>query len=154
MGKLAETIKVKEVYRGLIVSIIIGFILGIILKNFDMNDFYGTFAGVSASLFGFLVTALSIILVFPKKGRMKVLEKHRLYPTLFYGFILAIFSQILLFIFSLFGIFFSKIWEYQTTLFIIVLSVSILFLLLCIWILKMMLDVLFDKHDAKKANIS
>ena len=145
MGKLRDTLKVKEVYIGIIISIGIGIILGYGLKGFDMTDYYGTFAGISASLFGFLITALSIMFVFPKKGRMKVLTKHRLYPTLFYGFLLAIIFQIILFAFSLFGIFFNKIWEYQTTLFIIVLSVSIMFLCLSILILKMMLDISFEK---------
>lgn len=146
MGTLIDTIKVKEVWIGLLISISVGIVLGYILKDFNMGLYYGTFASISASLFGFLITALSIMFVFPKKGRMKVLMKHRLYPTLFYGFVLAIIFQIFLFMFSLFGIFFDKVVIYQNIIYVTILSISLFFLFICIWILKMLIDLTFEKE--------
>ena len=134
---MIDLFKIKEIQFIAIISLII-FI--IILFYFDkisnITICYETFLSISASLFGFLITTLSILIVFPDKGRMKILNKHNLYRYLFDIVIVSIILQFIIFIFSLIGNLFSfkNIWI--SFLFIILIVMSLEFLLLDIWALS------------------
>lgn len=138
--------KIKEIQFIAIISLII-FI--IILFYFDkisnITICYETFLSISASLFGFLITTLSILIVFPDKGRMKILNNHNLYRYLFDIVIVSIILQFIIFIFSLIGNLFSfkNIWI--SFLFIILIVMSLEFLLLDIWIIKKMIETMLNK---------
>ena len=106
---------------------------------------YTTFLSVSASLVGFLITTLSILLVFPNGGRMSILKKHKSYKQLFNIFILAISFQIILFIISLIGNLYCVLNHTFKILFLWILLLSIMLLILCLWIIKKMIDTLFNE---------
>lgn len=143
---MIDLFKIKEIQFIVIMSLII-FI--IILFYFDkisnITICYETFLSISASLFGFLITTLSILIVFPDKGRMKILNKHNLYRYLFDIVIVSIILQFIIFIFSLIGNLFSfkNIWI--SFLFIILIVMSLEFLLLDIWIIKKMIETMLNK---------
>lgn len=143
---MIDLFKIKEIQFIAIISLII-FI--IILFYFDkisnITICYETFLSISASLFGFLITTLSILIVFPDKGRMKILNKHNLYRYLFDIVIVSIILQFIIFIFSLIGNLFSfkNIWI--SFLFIILIVMSLEFLLLDIWIIKKMIETMLNK---------
>ena len=106
---------------------------------------YTTFLSVSASLFGFLITTLSILLVFPNEGRIAILKKHKSFNNLYNIFIFSIFLQIILFSISLFG----NLYNFQdyklNVVFIWFLLISLMFIVLIVWIIKKMIETLLNE---------
>ena len=107
---------------------------------------YATYLSISASLFGFLITTLSILLVFPNEGRISILKKHESYKDLFSIFIFSIISQFLLFSISLYGNLYD-IQDYKLKIiFLWVLLISLMFIVLIIWIIKKMIETLLNEN--------
>lgn len=106
---------------------------------------FTTYLSVSASLFGFLITTLSILLVFPNEGRIVILKKHKSFNNLYNIFIISIFLQIILFSISLFG----NLYNFQdyklNVVFIWFLLISLMFIVLIVWIIKKMIETLLNE---------
>ena len=128
------------------IASIIG-ICGLIFFNFIPSYIdYSIYISISASLFGFLITTLSILLIFPNEGRIKILKEHESYKMLFNIFLFTIFLEILLFLISLIGnLYCISCYEFKI-IFIWILLISILFIILCLWIIKRLIDTLFNKE--------
>lgn len=137
--------KTMEVVIIFIVSFI--GIYGLIQYNYIPTCIdYGIFISISASLFGFLITTLSILLIFPDDGRIIILKEHESYKMLFDIFLFTIFLEILLFLISLIGnLYCIPNYEFKI-IFIWILLISILFIILCLWIIKRLIDTLFNKE--------
>lgn len=137
--------KTREVVIIFIVSFI--GICGLIHYNYIPTCIdYGIFISISASLFGFLITTLSILLIFPEDGRIIILKEHESYKMLFDIFLFTIFLEILLFLISLIGnLYCISNYEFKI-IFIWILLISILFIILCLWIIKRLIDTLFNKE--------
>lgn len=147
MGKFIETFKIVEIKRGLVIGIIISIL--IICSIFKYGDFsavwdnYGTYTSLSAAFVGFLITAFTILFAFPEEGKIKDLKNHRLYPHIFYLFIISIIAQVILFSFSLLGLLFQLESILYAIIVLITMVESIMLLVLILWILKRMLDLYF-----------
>lgn len=158
MGKFRDAMTLTEVVVALILSFIISIVLFKLIGYYDTSSAitsnYSSFLPLSAAFIGFLITAFTIILAFPEEGRIKNLKEFEMYPELFYFFIIAINSQILVFIVAFIGLLFNCTnWLY---LFIMVwvLITSICFLILVVWVLKKMTDLYFAKGDDEEDNSS
>lgn len=147
MGKFRQTFHIKEVKYGLIVGIVISIIIIFLIWKYE--DFsavwnnYGTYSSLSAAFIGFLITAFTILFAFPEEGKIKNLKTHKLYPHIFYLFIISIISQVILFSLSLLGLLFKLELSYYAILVLISMVESIVLLVLILWILKRMLDLYF-----------
>ena len=81
MDNLINFLKLRQIKILFISLIIESFIIFIIptnqfIKFYDsILSSYSIMLSVSASLFGFLITFLSILLMFPEEGRVKLLKK-------------------------------------------------------------------------------
>lgn len=148
MDNLINFLKLRQIKILFISLIIESFIIFIIptnqfIKFYDsILSSYSIMLSVSASLFGFLITFLSILLMFPEEGRVKLLKKDELYIYVFYCLLFSILTQLLLFIFCVLGTLFGIILPYQNKLYIIIIIFSISTIFLDLWILKNMIDVL------------
>ncbi len=141
MLKIFKKTEVRIIFVLSFIPIIILFFTNKVPQNIH----YETFLSVSASLFGFLITVMSILLVFPDNGRIYLLKQHNDYELLFMIFLFSIVLQILIFIFSLIGMLCYD-FKFLNIIFIFVLSLSILFTFLDIWILKRMINILCIKE--------
>ncbi len=141
---MINTIKISEIKWIIIVTLSLTFVIYILSYYFNINieiD-YRAYLGIIASLIGFLFTAISIIIVFPEKGKITKLEKHKLYPVLLKIFLLTLFSLMILLCLLIFGDLFGEYFYFQKMLFIFLLILS-LFLIFCdLWIFKRMIDLL------------
>lgn len=136
--------KKKQSIRSLIISIILVLIL-IYFNKIPLELDYGIFLSISVSLFGFLITALSILLVFPENGRIGLLKQHKDYELLFMIFLFSIVLQVIIFSLSLIGTLFYDFYFMRIiTLFFLILSLQ--FIILDLWILKRMINILFKEE--------
>lgn len=133
--------KLSEIRITLIISIILCIIL-IYLNKIPSKLDYDIFLSISSTLFGFLITSLSILLVFPNEGRIKLLKRHNNYESVYQTFLISIIFLILLFILSLVGNFYGDFYI-QRIVFLFFLILVLLFLILDLWILKRMINLLF-----------
>jgi len=95
---------------------------------------------------GFLITSLTILLVFPENNRIRFIKNNPTYKYIFHAFILSI---ILFVSMSILG-FILKIlmpfrWPYFLLPLIVIFIWSIASLFRCILILKKMIDIYFYK---------
>lgn len=141
MLKIFKKTEVKIIFCLSFIPVIILFLT----SKIPQNVHYEAFLSVSASLFGFLITVMSILLVFPDNGRIFLLKQHNDYELLFMIFLFSIFLQIIIFIFSLVGMLCNN-FKFLNIIFIFVLNLSILFIILDIWILKRMINILCIKE--------
>lgn len=147
MNNLVNFLNLKQIKRLFWLFIIVSVIVFMIpnkqfIKFYDsILSSYSIMLSVSASLFGFLITFLSIMLMFPDEGRVKLLKKDDLYVYLFYCLLFSILIQLLLFIICICGTLFGIIIPYQNKIYIIIIIFSILTMFLDLWILKNMIDV-------------
>lgn len=136
---------IKEVKLIFFISFI--FIIGFWIFNLiPVSIEYTTYLSVSASLFGFLITTLSILLVFPNEGRIGVLKKHKSFKNLFNIFIFSIFLQIILFSISLFGNLYNIVDYKLRIIFMWFLLISLMFIVLIVWIIKKMIETLLNEN--------
>lgn len=136
--------KKKQSIRSLIISIILVLIL-IYFNKIPLELDYGIFLSISVSLFGFLITALSILLVFPENGKIGLLKQHKDYELLFMIFLFSIVLQVIIFSLSLIGTLFYDFYFMRIiTLFFLILSLQ--FIILDLWILKRMINILFKEE--------
>lgn len=142
MFNFFKTMEVKIIF---IISII--GVYGLINFNLIPTHIdYSIYLSISASLFGFLITTLSILLIFPDEGRIKLLKEHESYNMLFNIFLFAIFLEIILFLISLIGNLYCIVNYEFKIIFIWILLISILFIIFCIWIIKKLIDTLLNKE--------
>lgn len=134
---------VNEIKYTFIISFIL-IVLGYYFECIPMDIDFTTFLSVSSALFGFLITTLSILLVFPDEGRIKILKKHESYGDVFTIFLLSICFQIIVFLISLFG----NLYNIQNFNFNLIFSwallVSLLLIILDLWIIKNMIKILLN----------
>lgn len=144
---MIKTFKIPEIKYILIFTIILTILVQIssVYYNFNIGIDYGLYLGVISSLIGFLFTALSILIVFPEKGKIVKLEKHELYPFLSKIFLLTIFSLLLLLIDLIIGNLWGEHIYFQKVIFLFLLIFSMMLILLDLWIFKRMIDLLFKR---------
>lgn len=152
MGKFRKTFQIQEVWIALSVGIIISAFLTYFVYEYNafpvIWDNYGSFTSFSAAFIGFLITAFTILFAFPEEGKIRNLKKHKLYPHIFYLFIISIICQCILFVLSLIGLLFNIRIEIYGVLVLTVIVEAITLLILIIWILKRMLDLYFKSKDS------
>lgn len=99
---------------------------------------------ISATLLGFLITSLVILLTFPENHRIKFIKKHPTYPKIYYYFLFTIILLLALAVTS-FVVSLAPILFLIVTLLLVWGTIS---LVRCIWILKKMIDLYFQHEDA------
>jgi len=142
--------KVKELKDDFIMSIIISIVFFVITYYFNLHfifhnmyDSLEIIITISITITGFLITSLTILLVFPENNRIKFIKKHKGYKYIFYGFILSIILFITVTILSIIlKILFFRSY-YFLYLLITIFIWAIVSLFRCIWLLKNMIDILF-----------
>lgn len=144
---MIETLKTKEMKIICILPVII--VLMLFYSGVDFKINYGNYLGVIVSLMGSLFTALSILIVFPKEGKIQQLIKHPSYHKLLKTYLITIFALTVLFIVSIIGDIYGEVHYFQKILFIILLIFTILMIFLNFWILKKMIDLLYKKYTDK-----
>jgi len=143
--------EVKELKNDFIISIVMGVVLLMLIHYFNLNFvFHNIYENleviitISVTMTGFLITSLTILLVFPENNRIKFIKKHTGFIYIFYAFILSIILfitvSILSFALKILISFKSYFFLY---LLIIIFSWAIVSLFRCIWLLKKMIDILF-----------
>lgn len=143
--------EVKELKNDFIISIVMGVVLLMLIHYFNLNFvFHNIYENleviitISVTMTGFLITSLTILLVFPENNRIKFIKKHTGFIYIFYAFILSIMLfitvSILSFALKILISFKSYFFLY---LLIIIFSWAIVSLFRCIWLLKKMIDILF-----------
>ena len=143
--------EVKELKNDFIISIVMGIVLLMLIHYFNLNFvFHNIYENleviitISVTMTGFLITSLTILLVFPENNRIKFIKKHTGFIYIFYAFILSIMLfitvSILSFALKILISFKSYFFLY---LLIIIFSWAIVSLFRCIWLLKKMIDILF-----------
>lgn len=155
-GEIMVTIfKVKELKNDFIGSVILGSLLVAVIYFLDLSFIYsnilgslGTVLTISITLAGFLTTSLTILFVFPENNRIRFIRLHQTYKYIFHAFIVSISLFVVLAILSFI---FKILMPYVPA--ILVFSLIILFiwatisLFRCLWLLKKMIDVYFDKPE-------
>lgn len=137
--------KIGEVKLIFFISFI--FIIGLLYFNFiPVSIDYSIYLSVSASLFGFLITTLSILLIFPNDGKIGILKKHKSYKNVFSIFIFSIFLQIILFSISLFGNLYNLQDYNLNVVFLWILIISLMIIILIVWIIKKMIETLLNEN--------
>ena len=143
--------KVKELKNDFIISTIVSIIFFIIIYYFNLHfifhniyDSLEVIITISITITGFLITSLTILLVFPENSRIKFIKKHKGYKYIFYAFILSIILFVTVSILS----FILKILVFFRTYYFLYLLITIFIwaivsLFRCIWLLKKMIDILF-----------
>lgn len=113
------------------------------LISFDKKDIYMVIAPIAATLLGFIITSISIIITFTNSNKLELLKDAGYYEKLFQVYFDTIKALAVTTIISIIGIFYSKdiIWFY-----IILGSVIVSGLLFSasIWVLEMLIKIVKD----------
>ena len=150
--------KVKEIKNDFIISVILSMIFLFIIYYFNLNfifyniyDNLGVIITIGITMTGFLITSLTILLIFPENNRIRFIKKHSTYKHIFYTFILSI---MLFVIMSILGFILKVLMPFRSSYFlpplIFIFIWSIMTLFRCIWLLKRMIDIYFHKPGEEK----
>lgn len=111
----------------------------------------GTLMGLSATLVGFLVTGLTILLAFGDKPSLTELAKTRAYRYVHRSFVYAIWLQVTLLVFSLvLEVIFRRgycLWPWAGSLLLYVTVISMSLLLVCVYYLSIMVTAAIGRSQ-------
>lgn len=125
--------------------------------NFIFDNIYNSFEAImsiGATMTGFLITALTILLVFPENSRIRFLKTHPTFTHIFDAYILAISLFVSMFVMS----FFLEILApfrlpYLGYLLVFVIVWSIVSLFRCVWLLRRVIDVYYHKGSGESDRV-
>ncbi len=116
------------------------------------SNFYTLVATISGTFFGFIITGLSILFVFPDTPSLKRLKESKSYKDVFFIYISTIKYLGITLVISVIGLLCTE--DYILLLFYLVLwsiLISTLRIWRCLWILKNLIDIMI--MDKKTKNI-
>jgi len=149
--------KVKELRNDFIAGLVAGLVFITVIYFFKLNFIFDNLLSslepiltISVTLSGFLITSLTILLVFPENTRIKFLKSHPTYKDIFHAFILSIvlFMSVAILTFS-FKILIPYTPYILLALLLIIFIWAIISLFRCIWLLKKMIDLYFLDPEGK-----
>ena len=125
-------ISYAEAKRDALASILL-FILIILLhllsgstpNLWDTNNTISVFITVAATMLGFMLTAFSILIAFPKEGKLKNLVHHNNFPLTYQYFVGALIILLLLLVISVYSTLIPvewRVWYYYLILFFMIYS--------------------------------
>lgn len=157
-----ETYKKHFLLAELLISILIILLIAFIIQNIwdienieswittNCKSFYPLVATISGTLFGFVITSVSILFVFPDTPSLKRLKQSKSYKDVFIVYLSTIKYLGITLIISVIGLLCT---EYILILFYLLLwsiIISTLRIWRCLWILKNLIDIMImDKKSNK-----
>ena len=116
----------------------------------------GTLVGLSATLVGFLITGLTILLAFKDKPSLNEVSETRAYRYVHKSFLYAIWFQVGLLIYSLTLEVIFRLghhpWVCIEIVFLYVTVIAIALLLACVYYLSLMVTIVISSKDCKVHN--
>ncbi len=126
-------------------EVMYGLLLGI------RKELYATIASVSGALLGFIITSVSIVIVFVQSEKLELLRKSKHYPTLYRVFTVAIRYLGFTVAVSLMGLFVDKDNHPQAwAIYLILLGalLSVIGMARCVWVLENLISMVTKKGDS------
>jgi hypothetical protein len=115
------------------------------------KELYATIASVSGALLGFIITSVSIVIVFTQSERLELLRKSKHYPTLYRVFTVAIKYLGFTALMALMCLLVDKDSHPQSwAVYLVVLGsvLSIVGIARCVWVLENMISVATKKENS------
>lgn len=114
------------------------------------KELYSTVASISGALLGFIITSVSIVIVFIQSEKLELLRQSKNYPTLYKVFIVAIKYLGFTTAVNLIGLVIDKdsnpqVWIMYLSILGVVLSVFAL--ARCLWVLESLISLITQKEN-------
>lgn len=114
------------------------------------KELYATIASVSGALLGFIITSVSIVIVFLQSEKLELLKKSKNYPTLYRVFTMAIKYLGFTVAMALMGIFVDKDSHPQAwAVYLILLGavLSVIGIARCVWVLENLISMVTKREN-------
>lgn len=114
------------------------------------KELYSTVASISGALLGFIITSVSIVVVFVQSEKLELLRKSKDYPTLYRVFIVAIKYLGFTTAISVLGLVVDKDnnpHQWLTYLITFGVMLSIFGLARCLWVLEQLISIITKKES-------
>ena len=110
--------------------------------SINKDTIFPLLATISGTLLGFIITVMSIIIVFPETKRIRVLKQSNQYKTVLKVYLSAVKYLSAMIIFSIIGLGFNGYLEMIFSFIVLgLLIVSFFRIWRCIWVLKKMIEI-------------